>query len=282
MSGGIDSTAAYLLTRDALHENYGKRPVMVTWDTGVGLPLNRLYLEELADTYNEQLVTWRTNQSLERYVDENDCPGAGAHEDVRKLLKGQQSSKLTSLADFPVFVLGLRAQESDHRAALSKVSVKRRQDSGKIRHVEVYPAHRLTKKECARIILEHEECPINPCWLYNHATDCFCLANGDPSELDATAERFPWFAQRVREIEEAADPDGLRGTLGWDGLAAIDKKAKRNGQEQARLTTCGQGCQRQREPAVAQAFRARIHGATKHEAISILDEIPNTQNGAIA
>jgi len=283
MSGGIDSTAAYLLTKDALHENYGKRPVMVSWDTGVGLPVNRLYLEELADRYNEQLVTWRTNQSFERFVDENDAPGAGAHEDVRKLLKGQQSSKLTSLADFPVFVLGLRAQESDNRAALPKVSVKRRSDNNKIRHVEIYPAHRLTKKECARIILQHEECPINPCWLWNHASDCFCLANGDPSELDSVKERFPWFAQRMREIEEAADADNeLRGTLGWDGLRAVKKKAVRDGYQQSMLTTCGQGCQRKREPIVAKAFRARLNGVTVDEALSILEGKPPKNTDSVA
>lgn len=263
LSGGVDSTAAYLLTRDSLADNYGKRPVAVYWDTGVGLPLNRLYLEELCDTYDEQLVTWRTNQSLERYVTENDCPGGGAHVDVRKLLKGQQSSKLTTLADEPVYVIGLRADESANRARLAKVAEK-------ARHVEVYPVHRLSVEECARIILQHEECPINPCWLWNHATDCFCLANGDPSELESVEERFPWFAQRLREIEEAAEADGLRGTLGWDGLRAVEKKAVRQGQQQ--MTLCGQGCQRRREPSVAQAFRARIQGASSAEAIAILDE----------
>jgi len=273
LSGGLDSTAAFLLTRDALHDNYGKRPTPVYWDTGVGLPLNRLYLEELCDRYDEQLVTWRTNQSLERYVDENDAPGAGAHIDVRKLLKGQQSSKLTTLADHPVYVIGLRADESPNRAVLSKIVEKDR-------HVEVYPVHSLTAEECARIVLRHKDCPINPCWLYNHATDCFCLANGDPSELDATAERFPWFAQRIREIEEAADADGLRSTLGWDGLRAVEKKAIRQGQQQ--MTLCGSGCQRQRDPAVVRAFRARIHGATPAEAISILGGDDPADSGLVA
>lgn len=263
LSGGIDSTAAFLLTKDALHDNYQKRPVPVYWDTGVGLPLNRLFLEELTDRFDEQLVTWRTNQSFGRYVDENDAPGGGAHPDIRKLLKGQQSSKLTTLADHPVYVIGLRAGESRNRAALPKVVEKDR-------HVEVYPVHRLSQHDCARIILRHEDCPINPCWLWPHPSDCFCLANGDPSELDAVEKRFPWFAQRLREIEEAADADGLRGTLGWDGLTAIEKSAREQGQQQ--MTLCGEGCQRRREPAVVRAFRARIHGATSGEAISILDD----------
>jgi hypothetical protein len=262
LSGGLDSVAAYLLTRESLHENYAKRPIVAHWDTGIGLPLNRLYLEELCDRYDEQFWPIRTNQSFERYVDENDAPGGAAHSDVRKLLKGQQSSKLTTLADLPVYVIGLRADESQNRAALPKVVEKRR-------HVEVYPVHRLTAKDCARIILQHEDCPINPCWLWNHASDCFCLANGDPSELDAVEQRFPWFAQRLREVEEAADADGLRGTLGWDGLRAVEKRAIR--QDQQQMTLCGDGCQRKRESTVVRAFRATINGATPEKAIAILD-----------
>ncbi len=269
MSGGVDSTAAYLVTREALHENYGKRPTPVYWDTGVGLPLNRLYLEELCDRYEEQLVTWRTNQSLEKYVEINDPPGPGAHGDIRKLLKGQQSSKLNSLADFPVYVIGMMAEESQNRAELPKVNVKRR-DSGKIRHVEVYPIHRLSKIECAKIILRHEDCPINPCWTYNHATDCFCLANGDPSEVDKTEEKFPWFAQRLREIEEAADADGVESMLGWGGLTAVEEKAREQGQQQ--MTLCGGGCSREQDSPVADAFQGVIDGRlTREQAIEFLN-----------
>lgn len=168
-----------------------------------------------------------------------------------------------TLADLPVYVIGLRAGESDNRASLPKVVEKRR-------HVEVYPVHRLSKRDCARIILEHEDCPINPFWIWPDCfSDCGCLANGDPSELDAVEERFPWFGQRMREIEESADADGLRGILGWDGLTAEEKSARRQGQEQ--LTLCGDGCQRKRDPVVVRAFRARIHGATPDESIAILD-----------
>lgn len=272
LSGGVDSTAAFLLTKDALHDNYGKRPTPVYWDTGVGLPLNRIYLEELTDRFEEQLVTWRTNQSLEKYVDKNDAPGPGAHEDIRKLLKGQQSSKLTSLADLPVFVIGLLAEESENRAARPKVSVKRR-DSGKIRHVEVYPVHKLSKIDCAKIILRHEECPINPCWTYNHATDCFCLANGDPSELESVEDKFPWFAQRIREIEEASDAAGVKKNLGWGGLAAVERKAKEQGQEQTKLTTCGSGCTRNQPSPVKDAFKGVVNGRlSRQEAIQFLDQ----------
>lgn len=63
-SGEIDSTAAFLLTRDVLRDNYGKRPVMIHFDTGVGVPLNPLYLEELCDWCGEQLWTLRTEENF--------------------------------------------------------------------------------------------------------------------------------------------------------------------------------------------------------------------------
>ncbi|MFB6076860.1 MAG: phosphoadenosine phosphosulfate reductase family protein [Candidatus Nanohaloarchaea archaeon] len=263
VSGGVDSVAAYLLTRDALHDNYGKRPVMVHLDTGIGLPANRLYLEELADRMHEQLWTLRTEENFREWVERDGAPGGGAHGEVKNELKDRQPSKLNTLADVPVYVLGLRAGESTHRAGLPKVVEKRR-------HVEVYPVHRLSREQCARIILEHEDVPINPCWLWNHATDCFCLAKGDPSEVDRVEERFPWFAQRLREIEEAASHDGLKGILGWDGLTAVEQDALEDGQEQ--LTLCGPACSRRGSPGpVEEAFRMVLDGASRDAAIAHLE-----------
>jgi len=272
MSGGIDSVAAFLVTRDALHENYGKRPTMLYWDTRIGLPLNRLYLEELADTYDEMLIPVRTPEKFEdrvakrgKYADRDDTgpPGGAQHDPVRNEVKGRQAGKMMTLADLPVVVLGLRAGESDTRAEMDKVEQK---DDV----TEVRPVHRLSKRDCARIILRHEECPINPCWLWRHPSDCFCLANGDPSELDRAEERFPWFTQRIREYEEAAQADSWKDILGWDGLLAVERDAKQAGQEQAKLTTCGGGCQREQDPRITEAFRARLNGATVDEAIAIL------------
>jgi 3'-phosphoadenosine 5'-phosphosulfate sulfotransferase (PAPS reductase)/FAD synthetase len=276
MSGGIDSVAAYLLTRDALHENYGKRPVMLYWDTRIGLPLNRLYLEEVADTYDEQLWPLRTQEKFEdrvarrgKFADRDDTgpPGGGQHDPVRNELKRRQASRLMSLAPLPVVVLGLRADESDTRAEMEKVE----QKDG---FTEVRPVHRLSKRDCARIILKHEECPINPCWVFRHPSDCFCLANGDPSELKRAEERFPWFTQRIREYEEAAeavDGEEWKEVLGWDGLRAVERDAKQQGQEQTKLSTCGGGCQREQDPRITRAFRAVLDGATREEAIGILD-----------
>lgn len=271
-SGGVDSVAAYLLTKDALHENYQKRPLLVYLDTRVGLPFQRMYVEELADRYDEQLWTLRTHEKFEDRVasrgkfadrDDSGAPGAALHSDVQNELKGRQRDKLSDLCDGkPLYITGIRAGESPARASKPKGEEKR-----KARYVK--PVYGLSKEDCARIILRHEDCPINPAWTWNHFTDCGCGSNGDPSEYDKVAERFPWFAQRMREYEEAAEADGLRGTLGWDGLAAHEKSARRDGYEQ--MTLCGEGCQRKRAPAIVRAFRARIHGATPEEAIAILD-----------
>lgn len=263
ISGGIDSVAAFLTTRDALADNYLKRAVMIYLDTGVGLPANRLYVEELADTYGEQLWTLRTHEEFGEWVANDGAPGPGAHGYVQNELKGRQISKLNTIAQRPVHILGLRAEESDERAKMPKVEQRDR-------HVEVRPVHRLTKRDCVRIILEHEDCPINPGWLWNHFTDCGCLAHGDPSELDAVEEKFPWFGQRMREIEEAATGDGVESTLGWGGLSAEEQRAMEAGHTQ--MTLCGESCNRQvGDTAIQQALRARIDGASAAEAIEILD-----------
>lgn len=266
VSGGLNSVAAYLVTRKALHENYQKRPLMVYLDTRIGIPLNRIYVEQLADFFDEQLWTGRTEWKFgEDYVDHEAAPGPGAHEDVRKGLKGRQSSTLMTRSDFPVIVQGISAYESEHRASLPKVNEKRR-------HVEVYPVHQLTEREQAEIVLRSES-PINPLWCYPEIfTDCGCGANGDPSEYDKVEELFPVFMQRLREIEESIDAEGVRDTLGWGGLSASEQRAREDGLEQTTLTTCGVGCQRSRDPAVVRAFKARVRGATVEESVSILYE----------
>lgn len=270
VSGGLDSVAAYLVTREALHENYQKRPLMVYLDTRIGIPLNRIYVEHLADHYDEQLWSGRTEWKFEDYLEREDAPGPGAHEDVRKGLKGRQSSTLITRSDFPIVVQGISADESDHRASLPKMNEKRR-------HWEAYPVHRLTLRERAAVVIE-ADAPINPLWCFPEIfTDCGCGANGDPSEFDRVQELFPVFAQRLREYEESIDADGVRDTLGWGGLTASEQRARADGYEQATLTTCGVGCQRARDPVVVQAFKARLRGATKGESIAILQSGANDE-----
>lgn len=273
MSGGIDSTAAFLVTKD-IAENYSKRPIMVYFDTTVGLPANRIYLEELADRYGVQLWSIRTEENFDQWVSDHGAPGPGAHGQVRNRLKNRQRTKLNTLADHPIHIIGLRAQESDNRAQLSKTRSKPRSH-------DVYPVHRLSKRECVRIILDHD-CPIHPGWLWNHFTDCGCLAHGDPSELDAIANKFPWFAQRMREIEEAYDGDGdgdesLKNTLGWGGLSPNEQDAVEHGHQQASI--CGQSCGRRTvDDPIENALQARINGASPQEAISILDPTDPDEN----
>lgn len=271
MSGGIDSTAAYLLTRRALHENYGKRPVMNYLDTRAGIPFNRLYVEALADAYDEQLWTLRTHEKFEdriakrgKYADRDDAgaPTGAIHTDVQNELKGRQRELLAGRDDETIYVTGIRAAESDERAAHPKGEV----DRG-IRYVK--PVYEMSKKECAEVILR-EDAPINPGWWWNHFTDCGCGANGEPGEYDAVEERFPSFGQRIREWEEAIPDEGVRSVLGWGGLTAEEKRAREQGHRQ--LTLCGEGCQRRVPTPIEQAFKARVYGATIDEAVSILYE----------
>jgi len=272
ISGGIDSVAAYLLTKDAMHENYGKRPLMTYLETRIGLPFNRLYVEELADAYDEQLWGLRTHEKIEdriakrgKYADREDAgpPGAAQHTEVQNEVKGRQRETLANRDPATIYVTGIRADESEERAAYPKGEV-----SGGIRYVK--PVYELTKKECAEIILRHPECPINPGWWWNHYTDCGCSAKGDPGETDTVQKRFPAFGQRIREWEEAIPDEGLRSMLGWDGLTAEEKRARKSGQRQ--LSLCGDGCQRRVPTPIEQAFKARAFGASVGEAVAILHE----------
>lgn len=274
MSGGIDSVAAYLLTRLALHQNYGKRPVMVYLDTRIGAVYNRLYVEVLADYFQEQLWTLRTHEHFEdrvagrgKYADRDDAgpPGGALHDDVQNELKGRQRELLAGRDTETIYVTGIRADESEERASHPKGEV----DRG-IRYVK--PVYTLSKRECAEIILRHDA-PINLLWLIPKAIkDCGCECNGDPSEVDKTEELFPAFGERLREYEEAAVGDGIRSVLGWDGLTANEKSAMRHGQEQ--LSLCGDGCQLERDPVIVRAFKERLKGASRDRSISILHDAP--------
>jgi 3'-phosphoadenosine 5'-phosphosulfate sulfotransferase (PAPS reductase)/FAD synthetase len=248
---------------------------MVYLDTRVGLPFQRLYVEQLADAFGEQLWSLRTHEHFEdrvagrgKYEDRDDSgpPGAALHSDVQNELKGRQRELLARGFDNLIYVTGIRAEESHARSKTAKAD-----ESRDIRYVK--PAFELTKKECAQIVIENEQCPINPAWVWNHFTDCGCLANGDPSELDAVEEKFPAFASRLREYEEAINHDGLKSVLGWDGLTPAEKNARKHGSTQMDIMDlCGGGCQRKRKPAVSRALMARLDGATVDEAVDILYE----------
>ncbi|PSP98458.1 hypothetical protein BRC89_07885 [Halobacteriales archaeon QS_4_70_19] len=152
--------------------------------------------------------------------------------------------------------MGLLAEESPERARTAKVEEKRR-------HVEVRPVHWLSRRECARIILRHEDCPINPLWVKRHFTDCGCGANGDPSELREPEDNFPWFIQRLRGIEESANHGDETDTWGWGGLSADGQQALsaanavRTGDQ---MTLCGPGCSRRLSEEVVDAFVDCVDG----------------------
>jgi 3'-phosphoadenosine 5'-phosphosulfate sulfotransferase (PAPS reductase)/FAD synthetase len=274
-SGGVDSVAAAITAFQAIETdrqggNFAKKPLAIYLDTRTGVPLNRLYVEQFCDWLGIQLWTLRTEESFLEWLRRDGAPGAGAHQEVRNELKDRQVSLLRSKLDKPVFVLGIAADESETRAGFPKVREMRRSDTGKLRHVEVYPVHRLTRKERVETILR-SECPINPLWTMRGViTDCGCLANGDPSELESTIEAFPEFGGRLKEWEESITHDGLKGTLGWGGLTADEKAAKRDGYVQDTLPMCAEGCGRETDPAEIRAFKARSNGASIEQSVSIL------------
>lgn len=268
LSGGVDSTAAAIVSIDAIRSdksggNYAKTPFAVYLDTRVGVPLNRIYTEELADWLGVQLWKLRTDESFLEWLERDGAPGPGAHNEVRNELKHRQISRMTTLADNPIYILGIAQDESDNRAEFGKVREKRR-------HKEVYPVYTLSRKERVEIIIR-SGCPISPLWIHPSAIrDCGCLCNGDPSELDKTEELFPVFAQRLREWEESTNYDGLKGTLGWGGLTAEEQRVREQGHRQDTLPMCGDGCQRERDPAEVRAFRAIANGEPKETAIAEL------------
>jgi 3'-phosphoadenosine 5'-phosphosulfate sulfotransferase (PAPS reductase)/FAD synthetase len=266
LSGGIDSTAAYIVSRQALKArqnggNFSKNPVAVYLDTGIGVPLNRIYVEQLVDHFGDMLWTLRTDESFEEWIEsQGGAPGPGKHTSVRRRLKEKQVDKLSYVVDNPYMVVGIAADESGVRASYSKTE---EYDN----HVGVYPVHRLDKKERVEIILR-SECPINPLWTHPRViTDCGCLANGDPSELDRTEELFPQFAQRLREYEESISHDSLRSNLGWGGLTSEQQEAvERSGN----FEMCSAGCNVERKPAVVKALQAKAEGASVEDAVDVL------------
>lgn len=261
LSGGVDSVAAFLLTVEAIRENYGKRAVAIYLETRVGNPLQRIYVEQLVDAYDEQMWSLRTHEKFEdrvakrgKFEDRDDAgpPGGAQHSNVQRELKGRQRDILERGYDHITYVTGIRAEESPARAEKPKGEV-----IGGVQYVK--PVYELTKKECVEIILR-SDAPINPLWVMPDVIgDCGCLSNGDPSELDATEEYFPAFAQRLREIEEAASADAeWKEMLGWDGLSADERAMKRDGYKQ--MSLCDESCGRRRDPDVVRAFKAKLDG----------------------
>jgi len=235
MSGGKDSVAAALLADQAIQQNYQKTPVAVYLDTTVGIPANRLYVEELCDRMGWQLWTLRTNENYDTRIQENGCPGPADHSRTYNALKGRQISKLATLADEPVYVTGINKHESEQRARSRKADYSQRR-------WHVKPVFTWTDSEIAAYV--HEHAPVqNPLWGTNYFQDCACGAMATPEELiDATADGFEWFVQRLREYEESAEFQDKRGTWGWGGTNDKMQRALDHENDDGQMTLCGESC----------------------------------------
>lgn len=235
MSGGKDSVAAALMADKAIQQNYQKTPVAVYLDTTVGIPANRIYVEELCDRMGWQLWTLRTHEHYRDRVQENGCPGPADHSRTYNVLKGRQLSKLTTVATNPVFVTGINKHESRQRAQSGKADKKQRR-------WHVKPIFTLTDGEIREYVEQHA--PVtNPLWDTNYFQDCACGAMATPEELiDAAGDGFGWFVQRIREYAESAEFQDKRGTWGWGGASEKMQRALDHENDNDQMTLCGESC----------------------------------------
>lgn len=235
LSGGKDSVAAMLVTHDAITNNYQKNPVAIYLDTTVGIPANRIYVEELCDRLGIQLWTLRTHQSYRDRVQENGCPGPADHSRTYNVLKGRQLDKLATVSSNPVYVTGINKNESAKRAKSKKA------DRGD-RRWHVKPIFTWSEERIWEYVEEHA--PVqNPLWGTNYFQDCACGAMATPEELlDAAGDGFEWFTQRIREYEESADFQDKRGTWGWGGTSRKMQRALDHENDDDQMVLCGESC----------------------------------------
>jgi len=235
LSGGKDSVAAALLADKAVQRNYQKNPVAVYLDTGIGIPANRIYVEELCDRMGWSLWTLRTHENYDKVVTENGCPGPANHTTTYNQLKGRQLSKLATVASNPVYISGINKYESDARAKTDKAQQERRWWHAK-------PVFEWTDEQIREYVDTHA--PVsNPLWDTNYFQDCACGAMASPEELiDATADGFEWFVQRIREYEESAEFHDKRGTWGWGGTTEEVQRALDHENDPDQMTLCGESC----------------------------------------
>lgn len=235
LSGGKDSVAAALTVNNALQQNYKKKPVAVYLDTTVGIPANRMYVEELCDRMGWQLWTLRTHQHYEGRIEENGCPGPADHGRTYNVLKGRQLDKLATVAHNPVYVTGINKHESPARAEADKADYTQRR-------WHVKPVLEWSTERIDRYVERHA--PVhNPLWGTNYFQDCACGAMATPEELlDAAGDGFEWFVQRIREYEESAEFDDKRGTWGWGGTSEKMQRALDHENDPNQMILCGESC----------------------------------------
>jgi 3'-phosphoadenosine 5'-phosphosulfate sulfotransferase (PAPS reductase)/FAD synthetase len=237
MSGGKDSVAAALLVDEAIQANYQKTPTVVYLDTGVGVPYNRFYVEELCDRMGWMLMTLRTWENYEDRVQENGCPGPADHSRTYNALKGRQFDKIATWGDPAVCVTGINKNESEARANSGKADYSSRRWHAK-------PIFEWSEERIDEYV--EENAPVkNPLWERNYFQDCACGAMASPEELlDAEADGFEWFVQRIREYEESAEFADKRGTWGWGGTSQQMQQALDHANDPDQMTLCGPSCGR--------------------------------------
>lgn len=235
MSGGKDSVAAALMADAAIQENYQKTPVAVYLDTTVGIPANRIYVEELCDRMGWQLWTLRTHENYDERIQQNGCPGPADHSRTYNALKGRQLSKLATISSDPVYVTGINKHESPSRAESGKADFSQRR-------WHVKPIFSWTDEQIKAYV--QENAPVqNPLWGTNYFQDCACGAMATPEELlDAAGDGFEWFVQRIREYEESAEFQDKKGTWGWGGTDKKMQRALDHENDDDQMTLCGESC----------------------------------------
>ena len=238
LSGGKDSVVAAHMAYPALNQNYQKRPVVVYLDTGqVRLDAQRIYVEQLCDHYGWQLWTLRTHENYTQTVQKDGHPGANQHSTIQNKLKGRQRGKLSTVSGDAHFITGIRWDESDNRAGTPKAHY----DEG-TRGWYYKPIAHMSEADLDTYIAEHD-IPENPLWDAHHPTDCFCGAMGSPEELiEAEANGFEAFAQRIREIEESVEFHDRKGTWGWAGLSRQGRYQEDAKNDPNQLSLCGPSC----------------------------------------
>jgi len=235
MSGGKDSVAAALVANDAIQENYQKTPVAVYLDTTVGIPANRIYVEELCDRMGWQLWTLRTHEHYKDRVQENGCPGPADHGNTYNVLKGRQLSKLATISTNPVYVTGINKHERPEREKSGKADYSQRR-------WHVKPIFTWTDEQIKDYV--QAKSPVqNQLWEKNYFQDCACGAMATPEELiDAAGDGFEWFVQRIREYEESAEFQDKRSTWGWGGTSTKMQRALDHENDPNQMILCGEGC----------------------------------------
>lgn len=235
MSGGKDSVAAALVADEAIQQNYQKTPVVVYLDTTVGIPANRIYVEELCDRMGWQLWTLRTQEHYRNRVRDNGHPGPADHGRTYNVLKGRQLSKLATISSNPVYVTGINKEESPDRAKSDKADYTQRR-------WHVKPVFTWEEEEIMEYVKQNA--PVqNPLWGTNYFQDCACGAMATPEELiDAAGDGFEWFVQRIREYEESAEYQDKRGSWGWGGTSGKMQRALDHENDPDQMILCGESC----------------------------------------